>query len=183
MIEGDCRLCTQLLTNYITKCLARKNYTSGGFRKVTAPPELRKLLSEFWETNKDKAVDEEWPVGNIHTNHWEVPVKFVDISDESLVGGGDSIMEAVWDVAKKEVEQWTGMKMRPSSLYGIRIYNNGSILNSHVDRLPLISSCIVNVAQDGKSRDQVPGDGNCTISKLWVHSGRGLAARSLHSFW
>ena len=126
-----------------------KNYTSGGFRKVTAPPALQKLLTEFWETNKDKAVDEEWYAGNIHTNHWEIPTKFVDVSDEEFVGGGEALMEAIWDVAKKEVEEWTGMKMRASSLYGIRVYTEGSILNSHVDRLPLISSCIVNVAQDG----------------------------------
>jgi hypothetical protein len=128
----------------------KKNYTSGGFRKVTAPPALQKLLSDFWETNKDKAVDEEWDAGNIHTNHWEIPTKFVDVSDDELVGGGESLMEAIWNVAKKEVEDWTGMKVRPSSLYGIRVYTEGSILNSHVDRLPLISSCIVNVAQDGK---------------------------------
>lgn len=124
------------------------NYTSGGFRKVRAPPDLQKLLSEFWETNKGKAVDEEWDSGNIFTNHWEVPTKFVDVSDDELVGGGESLMEAIWTVAKKEVEEWTGIKVRPSSLYGIRIYTEGSILNSHVDRLPLISSCIVNVAQD-----------------------------------
>lgn len=28
------------------------------------------------------------------------------------------------------------------------MYTNGSILNPHIDRLPLVSSCIVNVAQD-----------------------------------
>ena len=126
-----------------------KNYTSGGFRRVTAPPALQKLLTDFWETNKDKAVDEEWESGNIFTNHWEIPTKFVDVSDDQLVGGGESLMEAIWGVAKKEVEEWTGMKMRPSSLYGIRVYTEGSILNPHVDRLPLIGSCIVNVAQDG----------------------------------
>jgi prolyl 4-hydroxylase len=33
-------------------------------------------------------------------------------------------------------------------LYGIRIYTEGSVLNTHVDRLPLVSSAIVNVDQD-----------------------------------
>ncbi len=111
---------------------------------------MRKLLSDFWENNKDEAIDEEWYVGNIFTNHWEVPTKFVDVSDDEYVGGGGSLMSAIWDVAKAELEEWTGMRMRPSSLYGIRIYREGSILSPHVDRLPLISSCIVNVAQDGK---------------------------------
>jgi prolyl 4-hydroxylase len=34
------------------------------------------------------------------------------------------------------------------SLYGIRIYTRGSILSPHVDRLPLVSSAIINVAAD-----------------------------------
>lgn len=131
--------------------LFAKNYTSGGFRKVRAPPELQKLLSDFWENNRDKAIDEEWYVGNIFTNHWAVPTKFVNVADEENIGGGSTLMKAIWDVAKSEVEDWTGMQVRPSSLYGIRIYEEGSVLNPHVDRLPLISSCIVNVAQDGKS--------------------------------
>jgi prolyl 4-hydroxylase len=33
-------------------------------------------------------------------------------------------------------------------LYGIRVYTEGSILATHVDRLPLVSSAIINVAQD-----------------------------------
>ena len=40
------------------------------------------------------------------------------------------------------------MKLVPSSLYGIRVYKEHAVLTSHVDRLPLISSAIINVAQD-----------------------------------
>lgn len=40
------------------------------------------------------------------------------------------------------------MEQKPISMYGIRKYTTGAILNPHVDRLPLVSSCIVNVAQD-----------------------------------
>merc|ERR1712226_1455272 len=32
--------------------------------------------------------------------------------------------------------------------YGIRIYKEGAVLATHVDRMPLVSSAIVNVAQD-----------------------------------
>jgi hypothetical protein len=34
------------------------------------------------------------------------------------------------------------------SLYGVRVYYEGSVLAPHVDRLPLVSSAIINVAQD-----------------------------------
>ena len=38
--------------------------------------------------------------------------------------------------------------MTECSLYGIRIYREGSVLATHVDRLPLVSSAIINVDQD-----------------------------------
>ena len=46
------------------------------------------------------------------------------------------------------IEEWVGRKVNPTSLYGIRVYSNGSVLGSHADRLPLVSSCIIQVDQD-----------------------------------
>jgi prolyl 4-hydroxylase len=40
------------------------------------------------------------------------------------------------------------MKLRATSLYGVRVYTEGAVLNPRVDRLLLVSSVIVNVAQD-----------------------------------
>jgi prolyl 4-hydroxylase len=48
----------------------------------------------------------------------------------------------------KIIQAWTGLPQAPSSVYGIRVYQPGSILTPHVDRMPLISSAIINVAQD-----------------------------------
>jgi hypothetical protein len=92
---------------------------------------------------------------------------------------------------KPILEEWTGKKLRPTSLYGIRVYKRGAILATRtfenfcvagclycvfmpdVDRLPLVSSCIIQVAQqldepwpvevyshDGKAYNvtMVPGD-------------------------
>ena len=36
------------------------NYTSTGFMKIKAPEELRKLLTDHWEKNKDNKKDENW---------------------------------------------------------------------------------------------------------------------------
>lgn len=44
--------------------------------------------------------------------------------------------------------EWTGQELTECSLYGIRVYTEGSVLATHVDRLPLVSSAIINVAQD-----------------------------------
>jgi len=63
-------------------------------------------------------------------------------------GGGSALKQRIWDAAKTVLEEWTGQNLKEASLYGIREYTNGAILAPHVDRNPLISSCIINVAQD-----------------------------------
>ena len=46
------------------------------------------------------------------------------------------------------VQEWVGEELTQCSLYGIRVYTEGAVLATHVDRLPLVSSAIVNVGQD-----------------------------------
>ena len=82
------------------------------------------------------------------TNHWASPTRMVSVEDNSLDGGGLNLKQAIWDAAQDTIEHWTGMELQPTSMYGIRVYTEGAILNPHVDRLPLVSSAIVNVAQD-----------------------------------
>jgi len=94
------------------------NMTSTGYRKIKAPPALIKLLSDFWETNKQHKVEEEWGFGNIFTNHWEAPTYMVSVEDENLEGAGAELKKAVWDAAIDGIAEWTGgvAKLRPVSL-------------------------------------------------------------------
>lgn len=59
-----------------------------------------------------------------------------------------SLRKAIWDASKASLEEWTGVELSPSSLYGVRVYTEGAVLAPHVDRMPLVISAIVNVAQD-----------------------------------
>jgi prolyl 4-hydroxylase len=70
------------------------------------------------------------------------------VEDQSMNGGGVMLKQQVWDAARSTIEQWTGQRLAECSLYGIRIYEEGAILATHVDRLPLVSSAIINVDQD-----------------------------------
>ncbi len=126
------------------------NMTSTGYMKLRAPDSLMTLLTTFWEANKASKEVEHWGSGNIYTNHWESPTYMVSVEQDHLEGGGQSLKDAIWDAAIEGVAKWTGgvAKLRPVSLYGIREYTEGSILSPHVDRVPLVSSGIVNVAQD-----------------------------------
>ena len=125
-----------------------QNYTSTGFMKIRAPKEVMDLLTNHWEKNKNDKKDEQWGVGNIYTNNWAAPTYMVSVEDTNLRGGGYRLKEKIWEAAKSTIEQWTGMELKPTSMYGIRMYTEGAILSPHVDRLPLVSSCIINVAQD-----------------------------------
>jgi prolyl 4-hydroxylase len=72
----------------------------------------------------------------------------VSVDDRQLRGGGSTLKKAIWNAAKSTIEEWTGQQLTECSLYGIRIYEEGAVLSPHVDRLPLVSSAIINVAQD-----------------------------------
>ncbi len=106
------------------------------------------MISDFWKTNKDKESDEEWGEGNIYVNYWDNPSKMISVNDRNLVGGGQELHDSIWNVTKDLISEWTGQELQGSSVYGIRVYKEGAILSPHVDRLPLISSAIINVAQD-----------------------------------
>ena len=72
----------------------------------------------------------------------------LNIGDASLSGGGEYLRTAVWDASKTILEEWTKVELSPSSLYGIRVYTDGAVLAPHVDRMPLVISAIINIAQD-----------------------------------
>jgi prolyl 4-hydroxylase len=72
----------------------------------------------------------------------------VSLEDRELKGGGRTFCLKIWDAARDILEEWTGQELAYSSIYGIRVYKEGAILAPHVDRLPLVSSAIINVAQD-----------------------------------
>lgn len=124
------------------------NYTDMGFRLVKAPPTLFKSLVKFWKDNKGKEQPEEWFAGNTYTNHWEAPTTMLSVDDTKLKGAGDELKQQIWDAARSFLEEWTGQQLTPTSLYGIRTYTENAVLATHVDRMPLVTSAIINVAQD-----------------------------------
>lgn len=127
---------------------SQHNYTEVGFKKLRVPDDVFNKIKSFYEANEAKAHSEKWPRGNTYTNHWETPTRMVSVEDGGLRGGGGGLKNTIWNGVRPILEDWTGHRLKPTSLYGIRQYLNGAILATHVDRLPLVSSCIINVAQD-----------------------------------
>lgn len=136
------------ITNNRIQPAGMQNFTELGFQKIRCPESVFKPLKAFWDENKEKVTEEDWAVGNTFTNNWEAPSYMVDIAGSSLRGGGAHLTKKIWEMAQSTIEEWTGEQLIPCSIYGIRVYTEGAILSPHVDRLPLVSSAIVNVAQD-----------------------------------
>mmetsp|Transcript_33233 Transcript_33233/g.40761 ORF Transcript_33233/g.40761 Transcript_33233/m.40761 type:complete len:153 (-) Transcript_33233:145-603(-) len=73
----------------------------------------------------------------------------VSVDDTSLRGSGSALKTTIWENARSTIEEWTGgQDISPTSMYGIRVYQEGAVLVPHLDRLPLVASAMVNVAQD-----------------------------------
>lgn len=154
-----------------------QNYTMLGFQKTTIPKDLQYLLKKFWKNHQMKQKIEIWDkssgsddAADTHVNHWSSPTYMVHIDNPYLEGGGMELKNYIWHVARQKLEDWinngggsgsnnldagstttgTGGKLTlsPTSLYGIRVYKENSILAPHVDRLPLVTSAIINVDQD-----------------------------------
>jgi hypothetical protein len=125
-----------------------KNLTEIGFQKIRAPPHLKELIEEFWNKNSNKDKEENWGVGNTYLNHWDSPTTLVSVDDIGLRGSGTKLKEHIWAAASAVMEEWTHQELQPCSLYGIRVYHEGAIMMPHVDRLPLVASAMINVAQD-----------------------------------
>lgn len=125
-----------------------QNYTEVGFKKMRAPDSILELVASFWEKNKLNQVKERWPDGNTYTNSWEAKTYMVSVDDTRLRGSGSQLKRTLWDATQDIIEDWTNEDLEPTSLYGIRVYTNNSILLPHVDRLPLVSSAMVCVAKD-----------------------------------
>ncbi len=127
-----------------------QNYTEVGFKKIRTPPEVWNLIKSFWDNNQDNStwVTEKWTKGSTYTNHWLAPTYMVSVESPNLRGGGGKLKKKIWDAARTTIQEWVQQELTDCSLYGVRVYTEGAMLATHVDRLPLVSSAIVNVAQD-----------------------------------
>ncbi|KAL7490348.1 hypothetical protein ACHAW6_016170 [Cyclotella cf. meneghiniana] len=127
------------------------NYTAVGFRKTRVSDETWELIQKFWRRRVQNVSgnipggldDESWPEGNTYCNHWSSPTKLLPIYHDR------NATEAIYNEVASKLKDWIpqATSFTRCDIYGIRVYTSGSILATHVDRDPLISSAIINVDQ------------------------------------
>jgi prolyl 4-hydroxylase len=131
------------------------NYTDTGFKLIPAAQtnvQVHNLLNSFWNQHKEEWTTEGWPDGNTYVNHWSSPTYMVSVDQygASLRGSVKDLHLLLWQAAKDAVTEWIPQvdEWVECSMYGIRVYTEGAILNSHVDRLPQVISIVINIDQD-----------------------------------
>jgi len=126
----------------------QRNFTELGFAKIKAPQAVYGAARRFWDLHRDSTTSEQWPAGNTYVNHWKADSQMCSFEDRRFQPLGLRTKDTIWDAARPVLEAWVGEKLKPTSLYGIRVYYEDAILATHVDRLPLVTSAIINVDQD-----------------------------------
>ncbi|KAJ8601950.1 hypothetical protein CTAYLR_004436 [Chrysophaeum taylorii] len=126
----------------------QRNYTEVGFGRIKAPAAAYAPARAFWDAHRDQKTVEQWPPGNTYVNNWVAPTHMVSLEDRRFQPTGARTKDAIWNGMKPVLEAWTGQKLKPTSLYGVRVYGEGAILATHVDRLPLVTSAVMQIDQD-----------------------------------
>ncbi len=118
------------------------NYTEVGFKLIKTPKEVWEPILKFYQENKANAKAEKWYRGSTIVNSWESPSSMVSFENPSF-RGGFAIKDQIWNAVKPIIEEWVGHQVEPTSLYGIRIYTEGSILATRKSLRSIISSFLL----------------------------------------
>lgn len=123
-----------------------RTFTKLGFNKGRLPSDLFASIEAYYYNNRNHLAIEEWhKKGGVHVNWYEVPAYMIQMPWE---------LKRVWQTRLKElVEAWIGgIPLENTDIYGIRRYEDGARLISHVDRINThAASLIINVAQEVRS--------------------------------
>lgn len=119
-----------------------RTYTEFGFKKGKIPLDLFASMSAYYYNNAEQSTIEEWGNKGVFVNWWESDVYFLPMPQ---------VLKRYWQSRLKQmVEAWVGVPLELTDIYGMRRYEDGARLLTHVDRERThATSLIVNIAQGG----------------------------------
>eukprot|EP01126_Amoeba_proteus_P039044 TRINITY_DN4099_c0_g1_i1.p1 TRINITY_DN4099_c0_g1~~TRINITY_DN4099_c0_g1_i1.p1 ORF type:complete len:266 (+),score=27.82 TRINITY_DN4099_c0_g1_i1:74-871(+) len=128
-------------------------WNKDGYKAMHLPNDLRRKLVDVWLTNRHQMELEEPDERYIHFD--ETLEDFQELKKNSvypasvysLEDNHPELAEEIRSWLGIQLEQWSGVKgLEPTTMYGIREYTDGSILEYHVDRWDThVLSAIVHV--------------------------------------
>ena len=119
-----------------------RTFSPLGFSKGRLPNDVFASMEAFHYNNRDPPhkVQEEWDYKGLYVNYWESDCNFIQIPWE---------LKNTWQKRLKDVvQEWVGVEIEQTDMYGVRQYEPGARLLTHVDRITTHAvSLIVNIAQ------------------------------------
>ena len=117
-----------------------RTFSELGFKKGRLPDDLFASMGAFYYNNRHNKVNEEWKGKGVFVNWWETDCSFIQIPWEQ---------KGRWQERLRVlVEAWAGVPIEQTDMYGLRRYEHGARLLTHVDREATHAvSLIVNIAQ------------------------------------
>jgi len=122
--------------------IKKKSYTKEGFTKTEFDKPLFTEISAFYSDNRNQDEKEQ-----IDGNFVYIP----ESKDEAskLIELPVDLKEKIHSALKGPLEEWSGISLEPTFVYGIRIYQKGAVLIPHRDREEThIISAIINIDQE-----------------------------------
>lgn len=117
-----------------------RTFTELGFDKGRLPDDLWSSMSSYYYNNRNNKVREEWENKGMFVNWWE--------HDAYMIGMPWGLKRYWQSRLKHLVEAWSGVELELTDIYGMRRYEEGARLLSHVDREAThAASLIINIAQ------------------------------------
>ncbi|KAL7495760.1 hypothetical protein ACHAWT_004136 [Skeletonema menzelii] len=122
--------------------LVKRTFSALGFDTGRLPNDVFGSMRAFYYNNRapPHRLMEEWDSKGLYVNYWETDCNFIQIPWG---------LKFIWQERLKEVvQEWVGEEIEQTDLYGMRQYETGARLLTHVDRINTHAvSLIVNVAQ------------------------------------
>lgn len=109
--------------------VVQRTFTEVGFAKAPIPEPIWASISTYYHNNRHSNFTEVFApsAGVVFMNYWEQATQLLPVAAE---------LKKEWQHALKGyAEAWIGgIELEPTFFYGMRIYNEGAVLYSHVDR-------------------------------------------------
>ena len=119
-----------------------RTFSPLGFTKGRLPDDVFGSMRAFYHNNRDPPYRllEEWDSKGPYVNYWESDCNFIQIPWD---------LKKLWQTRLKDVvQEWAGVEIEQTDMYGVRRYESGARLLTHVDRITTHAvSLIVNIAQ------------------------------------
>jgi|AntRauTorckE5430_2_1112549.scaffolds.fasta_scaffold00111_13 hypothetical protein len=144
--QFDDEIRSSLKNEWKKQDVAKRTFSSLGFSKGRLPDDVFAAMGAFYYNNRDHKTREEWRGKGVFVNWWETDIFMIQVPW--------SLKDAWQKRLSNLVSEWAGVPVEQTVMYGMRQYEDGARLLTHVDRLKThVVSLIVNIAQGNLSQD------------------------------